>query len=123
MFISGRKLGGLTSKWSLVIGKEVLKCSGDSRSPNTKFGSNMMSGAAIGGQRKDVFLLGGGNGMHGKLGIEKRIRTAYIAHIQALFEIRLLYQPSIKGLVPLAAIWHQILIVLIPASIIVPMRY
>jgi hypothetical protein len=54
---------GLTHN-SLVIEKEVLKCPRDSRLANAKFGSNMMSGDANEGQRKDVFLLSREDGMH-----------------------------------------------------------
>ena len=64
MLISGRKFGRTTSSRSLVTGKEVLKCPRDSRLANAKFGSNMTSGDAIGGQRKDVFFLSRGDGMH-----------------------------------------------------------
>jgi hypothetical protein len=49
MLIPGRKFGRTTSRRGLVIGKEVLKCPRDSRLANAKFGSNMMSGDAIGG--------------------------------------------------------------------------
>jgi hypothetical protein len=62
--IRGRKFGMMTSRRGLVIGKEVLKYPRDSRLANAKFGSNMMSGDAIGGQRKDVFLLSRGDGTH-----------------------------------------------------------
>jgi hypothetical protein len=77
----------------LAIRKEILKCSGDSRPANTKFGGNVTSGVTMRSQRKDVFLLRGGDGAHSRLEYEKRISTAYIACIQALFKIRLLYQP------------------------------
>ena len=63
----GRKLGRMASRRGLVIGKEVLKCPRDSRLANTKFGSNITSGDAIGGQRKDVFFLSRGDGMHWEL--------------------------------------------------------
>jgi hypothetical protein len=64
MLIPGGKFGRMTSRRGLVIGKEVLKCSRDSRLANAKFGSNMTSGDAIRGQRKDVFLLSRGDGMY-----------------------------------------------------------
>ena len=64
MLISDRKFGRTSSRRGLVVGKEVLKGSRDSRLANTKFGSNMTSGDAIGGQKKNVFLLSRGDGMH-----------------------------------------------------------
>ena len=64
MSISDRNLGRTTSRRGLVVGNEVLKGPRDSRLANAKFGSNMMSGDAIGGQRKNVFLLNRGDGMH-----------------------------------------------------------
>jgi hypothetical protein len=64
MLIPGRKFGRMISRRGLVIGKEVLKCPRDSRLVNAKFGSNMMSGDAIGGQRKDVFPLSREDGTH-----------------------------------------------------------
>ena len=64
MLISDRKFGRATSRRCLMIGKKVLKCPRDSRLANAKFESNIASGDAIGGQRKDVFLLSRGDGMH-----------------------------------------------------------
>jgi hypothetical protein len=64
MLIPGRKFGRRTSRRGLVIWKEVLKYPRDSRLSTAKFGSNMTSGDVIGGQRKDVFLLSRGDGMH-----------------------------------------------------------
>jgi hypothetical protein len=64
MLIPDRTFERTTSRRGLVIWKEGLKCPRDSRLSNAKFGSNMMSGDAIGGQRKDVFLLSRGDEMH-----------------------------------------------------------
>jgi hypothetical protein len=64
MLISSRKFGRTTSRRGLVIEKEDLKCPRDSILANAKFGSNMMSGDAMGGQRKDVFLLSRGDGIY-----------------------------------------------------------
>jgi len=48
MLISRRKLGWAASKRSVVVGKEIMKCSGNSRHANTKFEDNMTIGEAIG---------------------------------------------------------------------------
>ena len=69
MLISGRKLKWAASKRSVVVGKEFMKCSGNNRPSNTKFGGNMMIGEAIGSKRKDIFLLSRGDRMHDELGI------------------------------------------------------
>ena len=42
MLISGRKLGWASSKRIVVVGKEIMKYSGNSRPANTNFGGNMM---------------------------------------------------------------------------------
>ena len=55
--INGRKFEIITNKRGLAIRKEVLECSRDSGLANFKFGCNMTSGDAIGGQKMDVFLL------------------------------------------------------------------
>ena len=47
--------------------EEVLKYPGHSRLANTKFGGNNMNGVMIKGQRKDIFLLIRGNGVHDEL--------------------------------------------------------
>ena len=62
--INGRKFEIMTNKRGLAIRKEVLKCPRDSRLSNVKFGCNMTSGNAIGGQKTDVFLLSREDRMH-----------------------------------------------------------
>ena len=121
MDISRHKLEKTASKRSLAVRKQILEYSGDGRLPNTKFGSNVTNGVTIGGQRKDVFLLRGGDGVHDELKYENRIKTGYIAFSQALFDIKAPYKPSIKNSVPLETLHHQILIFLTPTHIIVPM--
>ena len=64
MLISDTKFGRTTSRRGLVVGKEVLKGPRDSILANAKFESNMTSGDAIGGQRKNVFLLSRADEMH-----------------------------------------------------------
>ena len=80
----GRKLGRMTRGRDLVIRKEVLKYPGYSRLANTKFGGNRVSGIMIGGQRKDVFLLSRGDGVHDGLWDAKGSGPGYIASIQVL---------------------------------------
>jgi hypothetical protein len=67
-----------TRRWSLSIRKEVLKDSRHSRLPNTKFGSNLMSGKTIGSKGDDVFLLSRGDGMHVELGEPEGPGPCYI---------------------------------------------
>ena len=69
-----RKLGRMTRGRDLAIRKEVLKYPGHSRLANTKFG----------GQRKDVFLLSRGDGVHDELWNAKGSGPGYIASIQVL---------------------------------------
>ena len=67
MLIPGRKLGWAASKRSVMIGKEILRCPGNSRPANSKFGGNLMIGETIRSKRKDIFLLSRGDGMHAEL--------------------------------------------------------
>ena len=62
-----RELGWMTSMQDLSIKEEVLKYPGHSRLANTKFGGNKTNGVKIGGQRKDIFLLIRGDGVHDEL--------------------------------------------------------
>ena len=66
MLISGRKFGRTTSRRGLVIEKEVLKCPRVSKLANAKFGSNIISGDPIEGQRKNVCLLSREDGIYWK---------------------------------------------------------
>ena len=74
----------MTRGRDLAIRKEVLKYPGHSRLSNTKFGGNRVSSMMIGGQRKDVFLLSRGNGVHDELWDAKGSGPGYIASIQVL---------------------------------------
>jgi hypothetical protein len=78
MLISGRKLGWMASKRSVVVGKEIMKCSGNSRPANTKFGGNMTIGEAIRSKRKDIFLLSRGGRMHDELWLFENVEPGYI---------------------------------------------
>ena len=62
-----RVLGWMTSMQDLSIREEVLKYPGHSRLANTKFGGNNTIGVMLGGQRKNIFLLIRGDGVHDEL--------------------------------------------------------
>ena len=78
----GRKLRRMTRGRDLAIRKEVLKYPGHSRLANTKFGGNRASGMMIGGQRKDVFLLSRGDGVHDELWDAKGSGPGYIVQFR-----------------------------------------
>ena len=65
-FRGGRELGRTTRMRWLMVGKEVLEYSGDSRLADTQGGGNITSRMTITGQREDVFLLSRGDGAHGE---------------------------------------------------------
>ncbi len=67
MLGSGGELGGMTRGRHLVIGKNIVKGPDDSRLSKTSFLSNRVGGMAMGSQRKDIFLLSRGDGMHDEL--------------------------------------------------------
>jgi hypothetical protein len=87
----GRKLGRTTRGGDLLVRNKVLKYPGHSRLANTKFGGNRASRMMIGGQGKDVFLLGRGDGVHDELWGVHDTRPGYIASIQALSMITSLW--------------------------------
>lgn len=59
-----RKLGRTTPRGVMLIKMEISECSGYCGLAETKSGGNSASRMAIGGQRKNVFLLSRGGGMH-----------------------------------------------------------
>ena len=70
-----------------MVGEKNMKCSGNSRPSNTKFGGNMAIGETIGSKRKNVFLLSRGDGMHDKLWLLVSVGLVYIACRHCLMAI------------------------------------
>ena len=61
-----------------MVGEKNIKCSGNSKPGNTKFGGNIVIGETIGSKRKNVFLLSRGDGMHDKLWLLVNVGLVYI---------------------------------------------
>jgi len=67
MLSSSRKLGRASSTRDLLIRKEFLNNPGYSRLAHMNFGGNETSWETFRSQRKDVFLLSRGDGVHDEL--------------------------------------------------------
>jgi hypothetical protein len=63
-FKGGRKHEWMTKMGQLTLGKDVFKYSEHSKLADIQGGDNITSGMTITGQKKDVFLLRGEDGIH-----------------------------------------------------------
>ena len=57
----------MTRDWHFAIGKDVMKSSDDSRLAKTSSLGNRVSRMTMRSQRKDIFLVSRGDGMHDEL--------------------------------------------------------
>ena len=74
-----RELGWIISIRDVLVREEVMKYPRHSKLADTKFEGNKMNGVMIGCQRKDIFFLSRGDGVHDGFSDAEDTSPGYIA--------------------------------------------